>query len=231
LNRIIILRHGESQWNSDNRYTGWIDIELSEKGKEEARNAGIFLKSAGFSFDYVFTSMLKRTINTAWLLLESMNELWVPLEKNWHLNERHFGSFQGCSKIDLEKQFGKEYINSLKTDFFSKPPLISSQENQLTDSDNRYKKSGLSIIPESESLEDTYNRVVPYWQNTILPMILDNKTILIVTHGNIVRILLQYLEQVPGELLFKRDIPTGIPIIIELDERGFLKKYINSILT
>jgi 2,3-bisphosphoglycerate-dependent phosphoglycerate mutase len=215
--KIIFLRHGESQWNRENRFTGWTDVPLSDKGINEARAAGAQLKRDGFSFDRAFTSVLKRAIKTLWLALEEMDEMYVPTDFSWRLNERHYGALQGLNKTETAKKYGDDQVKIWRRSYDVRPPLLETNDERYPARDPRYKGLPATDIPAGECLEDTVARVVPYWNDAIVPEIKAGKRIIVAAHGNSLRALVKHLDNVSDSDILELNIPTGIPLSYELD--------------
>ncbi len=224
MKKIILIRHGESIWNKKNIFTGWKDIELSKKGILEAKKAGILLKKNKITFDYAYTSLLKRAIHSLWEILYTLDLVWIKIIKNWRLNERHYGRLEGHNKKKIYKIYGKNKINEWRRSFNICPPKIKKNNIKYIKKNIKYKK-----IPNGESLKDTYNRVIPYWKNKILPKIKNNKKIIIVAHGNSLRSLIKYLDKISDKKIEKIELPTGIPLIYELNNNNNINKkyYLN----
>ena len=215
--KIVLLRHGESEWNKENRFTGWTDVPLSEKGINEARAAGVQMKRDGFSFDMAFTSVLKRAIKTLWLALEEMDEMYIPTEFSWQLNERHYGGLQGLNKAETAKKYGDDQVKIWRRSYDIRPPLLDPGDERYPGSDPRYKGLAKDEIPAGECLADTVTRVVPYWKDVIIPEIKAGRRIIIAAHGNSLRALVKYLDDVSDADILELNIPTGIPLVYELD--------------
>ena len=214
MHKLVLLRHGESAWNRENRFTGWTDVDLTPKGVEEARSAGRLLKSGGYEFDIAFTSVLKRAIRTLWLALEELDRMWLPVEKDWRLNERHYGDLQGLNKAEMAAKFGEEQVLVWRRSYDTPPPTLSPSDKRYEGSDPRY--AGIAV-PRTECLKDTVARVLPYWNSTIAPAIKDGKRVLIAAHGNSLRALVKHLDDVSDKDIVGLNIPTGIPLVYELD--------------
>lgn len=215
---LILLRHGESVWNKENRFSGWTDVDLSEKGVEEAIEAAQLLIKNNFTFDIAFTSLLKRGIRTLWIVLDEMDLMWVPVYKSWRLNERHYGALQGYYKSKMAKELGEEQVLIWRRSYDIPPPALKTTDPRYPGNDPRYKDLNPKEIPLTECLKDTVNRFLPYWHETIAPLIKAGKKILISAHGNSLRALVQYLDDLTEEEIIKLDIPTGIPLVYELDD-------------
>ena len=211
---LVLIRHGQSQWNQKNLFTGWTDIDLNQKGQEEAQKAGLLLKEKGLTFDCAFTSVLKRAIRTLWIILDEMDLMWIPVIKTWRLNERHYGALQGKNKNHIMEQYGKDQLQKWRRDFSIKPPLLEGKQVFHPKIDKNL------TLPRGESLKDTQNRLLPFWKQTILPMIQEKKSVLIVAHGNSLRALIKHLENISDSKIPSLNIPTGKPIIYSLDSRG-----------
>ena len=216
--KIVLLRHGESIWNKENRFTGWTDVDLSEKGKEEAKKAGEVLKAEGYTFDIAYTSVLKRAIRTLWIVLDVMDLMWIPVIRNWRLNERHYGALQGLNKAETAKQYGEEQVKIWRRSYDIQPPALEKSDPRYPGHDPRYKELSESELPLTECLKDTVARFVPYWGNTIAPMVKSGKRVLVTAHGNSLRALVKYLDNIPDDEIVELNIPTGIPLVYELDE-------------
>lgn len=216
---LILLRHGESTWNKENRFTGWTDVDLSEKGIREAKQAGELLKREGYAFDVVFTSVLKRAIRTLWIVQDVMDLMWIPVHISWRLNERHYGALQGLNKAETAEKFGEEQVLKWRRSYEIRPPALEKIDERYPGNDPRYRDMDEKDIPLTECLKDTVNRFLPYWHEIITPSIKAGKRVIISAHGNSIRALLKYLEKIPDEDIVGLNIPTGIPLIYELDER------------
>ncbi len=216
--KVVLLRHGESTWNKENRFTGWTDVDLSDKGKEEAKKAGEVLKAEGYSFDIAYTSVLKRAIRTLWIVLDEMDLMWIPVIRNWRLNERHYGALQGLNKAETAKKYGEEQVKIWRRSYDIQPPALDKSDPRYPGHDPRYKELSESELPLTECLKDTVNRFVPYWEGTIAPMVKTGKKVLITAHGNSLRALVKYLDNIPDNEIVELNIPTGIPLVYELDE-------------
>jgi 2,3-bisphosphoglycerate-dependent phosphoglycerate mutase len=216
--KLVLLRHGESQWNRENRFTGWTDVDLSESGLAEARAAGRLLKAEGHEFDLAFTSVLKRAIRTLWISLDGLDRMWLPVEKSWRLNERHYGALQGLNKAETAAKFGDEQVLAWRRSYDTPPPALAREDPRYEGKDPRY--AGVQV-PRSECLKDTVERVVPYWQAAIAPAVRAGRKVLIAAHGNSLRALVKHLDGLSDEAVIQLNIPTGIPLVYELD--GALK--------
>jgi len=216
--KLVLLRHGESIWNKENRFTGWTDVDLSKKGIEEAKKAGQLLKDEGFSFDVAFTSVLKRGIRTLWIVLDVMDLMWIPVYRSWRLNERHYGALQGYYKAKMAKEIGEEQVLIWRRSYDIPPPALKSTDPRYPGTDPKYKGLNSEDVPLTECLKDTVERFLPYWHEIIAPTIKDGKSVLISAHGNSLRALVKYLDNVSEDDILKLNIPTGIPLIYELDD-------------
>ncbi len=216
--KVVLLRHGESTWNKENKFTGWTDVDLSEKGIEEAKESGRTLKKEGYFFDVAFTSVLKRAIRTLWLALDDMDLMWIPVYRNWRLNERHYGALQGLNKAETAKKFGDKQVLIWRRSYDTPPGALTKDDPRYPGKDPRYKDLNEKDIPLTECLKDTVGRFVPYWEKTIAPTVKSGRRVLIAAHGNSLRALVKYLDNVSDEAIVKLNIPTGIPLVYELDE-------------
>ncbi|MCG3161848.1 MAG: 2,3-bisphosphoglycerate-dependent phosphoglycerate mutase [Acidobacteria bacterium] len=215
---LVLLRHGESDWNRENRFTGWTDVDLSEKGVEEAISAGNEMKKAGYTFDVAFTSVLKRAIKTLNLALEQMDLLWIPVCKSWRLNERHYGALQGLNKAETAAQHGIEQTNIWRRSYDIPPPPLTPDDPRYPGKDPRYASLKPEELPLTECLKDTVARFLPYWHETIAPAVREGKRVLVAAHGNSLRALVKYLDDISEEEIVGLNIPTGIPLVYELDD-------------
>ena len=216
--KLVLLRHGESEWNKENRFSGWTDVDLSSQGILEAHKAGVLLKETGYTFDIAFTSVLKRGIRTLWIVLDELDLLWIPVFKSWRLNERHYGALQGFYKAKMAAELGEEQVLIWRRSYDVPPPALKTSDPRNPGTDMRYKDLDPKDIPLTESLKDTVERFLPYWHETIAPTIKKGKSVLISAHGNSLRALVKYLDGVTEEDIVKLNIPTGIPLIYELDD-------------
>ncbi|MCX6002461.1 MAG: 2,3-diphosphoglycerate-dependent phosphoglycerate mutase [Chloroflexi bacterium] len=215
--KLVLLRHGESTWNRENRFTGWTDVDLSEKGIEEAKQAGRILKERGYEFDLAFTSLLKRAIRTLWIVQDGMDLMWIPVKKSWRLNERHYGALQGLNKSETAKKYGEDQVLIWRRSYNIPPPALKKGDCRYPGSDPRYTMLTPDQVPLSESLRDTYRRCLPYWHKSIAPALRAGKRIIISAHGNSIRALVKYLDAVSEKDIVNLNIPTGIPLVYELD--------------
>jgi 2,3-bisphosphoglycerate-dependent phosphoglycerate mutase len=214
----VLIRHGESTWNKENRFTGWTDVDLSEKGVTEATEAGRLLKAEGYAFDIAYTSVLKRAIRTLWLVQEEMDLLWIPVSKSWRLNERHYGGLQGLNKAEMAKQYGEDQVLVWRRSYDVPPPALEKTDPRYPGNDPRYKNLKAEELPLTEDLKATVARVMPYWNDTIAKVIKSGKRVLIAAHGNSIRALVKHLDNIPESEIVSLNIPTGIPLVYELDE-------------
>jgi len=217
MHKLVLLRHGESTWNKENRFTGWTDVDLTEKGREEAKAAGQLLKQEGFSFDLAFTSVLTRAIRTCWIALDELNLLWLPVERSWRLNEKSYGALQGLNKAETAAKHGEAQVKIWRRAYDIAPPPIEPGDPRHPSHDPRYRGLTPSDLPATESLKDTVARFLPYWHESIAPQIKSGKRVLIAAHGNSLRALVKYLDQVSDADIVELNIPTGIPLVYELD--------------
>jgi len=215
--KLVLLRHGESTWNKENRFTGWTDVDLSEKGLAEAKKAGELLKSEGYIFDVAFTSVLKRAIRTLWMTLDELDQMWIPVYNSWRLNERHYGALQGLNKAEMAAQFGDAQVLIWRRSYDVRPPALTPDDPRFPGSDPRYAGMDPADVPLTECLKDTVARFLPYWHETIAPTIRAGKRVLIAAHGNSLRALVKYLDNIPDEEIVGLNIPTGVPLVYDLD--------------
>jgi 2,3-bisphosphoglycerate-dependent phosphoglycerate mutase len=215
--KIVLLRHGESDWNKENRFTGWTDVDLSEKGVAEAAAGGKLMKEAGFEFDLAYTSVLKRAIRTLNLALEQMDLLWIPVVKTWRLNERHYGALQGLNKAETAKKYGDEQVHIWRRSYDIQPPALTADDERFPGKDRRYADLAKDELPLTECLKDTVARFLPFWHETVAPAIKSGKKIIIAAHGNSLRALVKYLDNIPEDEIVELNIPTGVPLVYELD--------------
>jgi len=219
MKKIVVLRHGESIGNKENRFTGWTDVDLTPKGIEEARNAGKLLRDNGFTFDIAYTSVLKRAIRTLWIALDEMNLMWLPIHNTWRLNERHYGALQGLNKAETAAEYGDEQVLIWRRSYDTRPPALTVDDERYPGADLRYKNLADSELPLTECLKDTVDRFIPYWKDVIAPQVLDGQNIIIAAHGNSLRALVKYLDNISDDDILNCNIPTGIPLIYELDDQ------------
>ncbi len=216
--KLVLLRHGESIWNKENRFTGWTDVGLSLKGIEEAKKAAQELKKGGFTFDLAYTSVLKRGIHTLWIVLEEMDLMWIPIHNSWRLNERHYGALQGLYKTKIAKQFGEEQVHIWRRSYDVPPPPLKTTDPRYPGNEPKYADLKINEIPLTECLKDTVNRFLPYWSEVISPEVKKGKKILISAHGNSLRALVKIIDDVPENEIIDLNIPTGIPLIYEFND-------------
>ncbi len=215
--KLVLLRHGESIWNMENRFTGWTDVDLSERGKEQAGRAGQLLLDGGYSFDVTYTSVLKRAIRTLWIVMDGMNLMWLPVYRSWRLNERHYGALQGLNKKATVEKYGYEQVHKWRRSYDIRPPALDRTDKRHPRYDPRYAHLKEDELPAAECLRDTLNRVLPYWHETIEPSLREGKRVLIAAHGNSLRALIKYLDNVSDDEISGLNIPTGFPLVYELD--------------
>jgi 2,3-bisphosphoglycerate-dependent phosphoglycerate mutase len=218
MKRLVLLRHGESTWNQENRFTGWTDVGLSEKGVQEALEAGQTLRQEGYIFDIAYTSVLKRAIKTLWIVLEEMDLMWIPVYRSWRLNERHYGALQGLNKAETAAQHGMEQTHIWRRSYDIPPPALTPDDPRHPGRDPRYAKLRPEELPLTECLKDTVNRFLPYWHEIIAPVLRAGERVLIAAHGNSLRALVKYLDDVPDDEIVELNIPTGIPLVYELTD-------------
>jgi len=216
--QLVLLRHGESVWNKENRFTGWTDVDLSEQGIVEARQGGKLLVAEGFEFDVAFTSVLKRAIRTLWIVLEEMDLMWLPVERSWRLNERHYGALQGLNKAETAKKEGAEQVYRWRRSFAVRPPALSIDDPRHPGFERQYARLEPAQLPAAESLKDTLERVMPYWYTSIVPCLQAGDRVLISAHGNSLRALVKHLDHISDDEIPELNIPTGIPLVYRLDE-------------
>lgn len=228
MHTLVLIRHGESVWNQENRFTGWKDVPLSEKGHKEAISAGQMLKQGGFEFDEAYTSVLKRAIGTLWHVLEEMDLMWIPVTRSWKLNERHYGALQGLNKAETAAQHGDEQVKIWRRSYDIPPPALSMSDERWPGHDRRYADLPQSALPLTECLKDTVERVVPYWEQEICPKIRAGRRIVIAAHGNSLRALIKHLDGISDEEIVEMNVPTGMPLVYELDAelRPLSKRYL-----
>lgn len=217
MHTLVLIRHGESEWNRENRFTGWTDVDLSEKGIVEAREAGRLLKQEGFTFDVAYTSVLKRAIRTLWIVLDEMDLMWIPEIRSWRLNERHYGALQGLNKAETAARHGEAQVKIWRRAYDVAPPPLDPSDPRFPGRDRRYAALSDAELPRTECLKDTVERFLPYWRETIAPEIRAGRRVLIAAHGNSLRALVKYLDDVGDEEIVELNIPTGIPLVYELD--------------
>jgi 2,3-bisphosphoglycerate-dependent phosphoglycerate mutase len=216
--RLVLLRHGESTWNLENRFTGWTDVDLTEQGIREAHHAGRLLKEEGYLFDLAHTSVLKRAIRTLWITLDEMDLMWIPVSRSWRLNERHYGALQGLNKKETADKYGMEQVHAWRRSYDIPPPPLDVSDDRFPGRDPRYACLKPDELPRTESLKITLERVLPYWHAAIVPDLLAGKRVLITAHGNSIRALVKFLDKIPDNVITELNIPTGVPLVYELDE-------------
>jgi len=228
MHRLVLIRHGESTWNKENRFTGWTDVDLSDKGREEAREAGRLMAAEKMAFDVAFTSVLKRALRTLWIALDEMDQMWIPVHNSWRLNERHYGGLQGLNKAETAAKHGEEQVLIWRRSFDIPPPRLTPEDPGHPSHDRRYAQVPLHELPVGESLKDTIARFLPYWHETIAPEIRRGRRVLIVAHGNSLRALVKYLDNMTDEAIMAENIPTGIPLVYQLNEdlRSLTRDYL-----
>ena len=215
--KLVLLRHGESAWNRENRFTGWTDVDLSDVGLEEAHRAGQLMREAGFAFDIAFTSVLKRAVRTLWIALEEMDLMWLPIRNSWRLNERHYGALQGLNKAETAAKFGDEQVLAWRRSYDVPPPALEPEDSRHPGHDRRYAALAPAELPLTECLKDTVARFVPYWLDSIVPEVKTGKSVIIAAHGNSLRALVKHLDHISDQDIVGLNIPTGIPLVYELD--------------
>lgn len=218
MKKLVLLRHGESTWNEENRFTGWTDVDLSQKGLEEARNSGRLLRENGFIFDVAYTSVLKRAIRTLWIALDEMDQMWIPVNLSWRLNERHYGALQGLNKAETATIYGDEQVLIWRRSYDIRPPALTADDDRYPGFDPRYRNLTKQDIPLTECLKDTVTRFLPYWNETIAPVVRSGQRAIITAHGNSLRALVKYLDNISDQDILELNIPTGIPLVYELDD-------------
>ena len=218
MTKLVLVRHGESTWNKENRFTGWTDVDLSEKGHEEAKKAGEILKAEGYDFDLAYTSVLKRAIRTLWYIMDEMDLMWIPVIRDWRLNERHYGALQGLNKAETAAKHGEEQVKIWRRSYDIRPPALEESDERFPGHDPKYKTLSDDELPRTECLKDTVARFLPLWKNEISSEIKSGKKVLIVAHGNSLRALVKYLDNIPDDEIVGLNIPTGIPLVYELND-------------
>lgn len=217
MTQLVLIRHGQSQWNLENRFTGWTDVDLTEQGRAEAASAATLLLKEGFDFDLCHTSVLKRAIRTLWIVMEGMDRMWLPVERTWRLNERHYGALQGLNKAETAAKYGDEQVFVWRRSFDTPPPSLDKSDERYPGHDRRYASLSESELPVCESLENTIARVMPYWNDVVVPQLKEGRRLLIVAHGNSLRGLVKHLDGMSDEEITRLNIPTGVPLVYELD--------------
>ncbi len=218
MKKLVLVRHGESSWNKENRFTGWTDVDLSEKGSQEAHEGGRVLKAEGYTFDVAYTSVLKRAIRTLWIVLDEMDLMWLPVHRDWRLNERHYGALQGLNKAETAEKFGEAQVKVWRRSYDTPPPALEVTDPRYPGNDRRYASLTPAELPLTECLKDTVARFLPMWHETIAPAIRSGQRVLIAAHGNSLRALVKYLDNISDEAIVELNIPTGMPLVYELDD-------------
>jgi 2,3-bisphosphoglycerate-dependent phosphoglycerate mutase len=216
--KLVLLRHGESTWNKENRFTGWTDVDLSEKGRQEAKEAGQVLLAGGYTFDVAYTSVLKRAIRTLWSALDELDLMWIPVHRSWRLNERHYGALQGLNKAETAAKFGEDQVKVWRRSYDIPPPALTADDERFPGHEARYHGLTPRELPLTECLKDTVARFLPLWHDTIAPAIREGQKVLIAAHGNSLRALVKYLDDIPESQIVELNIPTGMPLVYELDD-------------
>ena len=219
MHKLVLIRHGQSRWNEQNRFTGWTDVDLSAKGRQEAKEAGDALKAGGYTFDVAYTSVLKRAIRTLWIVLDEMDLMWIPVQRSWRLNERHYGALQGLNKAETAAKFGEAQVKIWRRSYDIRPPELTEDDERYPGRDPRYRELGKGDLPLTECLKDTVARFLPLWHSTIAPAIQKGQKVLIAAHGNSLRALVKYLDDVSESDIVELNIPTGMPLVYELDQK------------
>lgn len=219
MKKLVLIRHGESVWNKQNRFTGWVDVDLTTEGVNQAIRGGELLKQEGYQFDVAYTSVLKRAIRTLWLVLDEIEQMWIPVHRSWRLNERHYGALQGLNKAETAAKYGDEQVQIWRRSFDTPPPPLDEDHEFYSGDDARYANLGADVIPKSECLKDTIERFMPYWQEVIVPAIDSGQRVVIAAHGNTLRALVKHLDGVSEQDIVGLNIPTGVPLVYELDDQ------------
>ena len=220
MNELVLVRHGQSLWNKENRFTGWVDVDLSEQGLGEAHSAGTLLREQGFDFDMVHTSMLKRAIRTMWCILDELDRMWLPVERSWRLNERHYGALQGLNKSETVEKHGEEQVLIWRRSYATPPPAMSTDDPGWPGNDRRYDAVPRELMPCCEALKHTVDRSLPYWEDVIRPQLMDGQRVLVVAHGNSLRALIKHFDGISEEDIVGLNLPTGVPIVYDVSSDG-----------
>lgn len=220
MNELVLVRHGQSLWNKENRFTGWVDVDLSEQGLREANSAGVLLREQGFDFDMVHTSMLKRSIRTMWCILDELDRMWLPVERSWRLNERHYGALQGLNKSETVEKHGEEQVLIWRRSYATPPPAMSTDDPGWPGNDRRYDAVPRELMPCCEALKHTVDRALPYWEDVIRPQLMDGQRVLVVAHGNSLRALIKHFDGISEEDIVGLNLPTGVPIVYDVSTDG-----------
>jgi 2,3-bisphosphoglycerate-dependent phosphoglycerate mutase len=220
MRKLVLLRHGESTWNLENRFTGWTDVDLSEKGRAEAKQSGVLLREGGYVFDVAFVSVLKRAVRTLWIALEELDQMWIPVHRHWRLNERHYGALQGLNKAETAEKFGEQQVKTWRRSYDVPPPPLTAEDERWPGRDPRYAQLTSGALPLSESLADTVARFLPYWHDAIAPAVKSGQRVLVAAHGNSLRALVKYLDEMTNEAVIELNIPTGVPLVYELEDES-----------
>jgi 2,3-bisphosphoglycerate-dependent phosphoglycerate mutase len=218
MTKLVLLRHGQSTWNEENRFTGWVDVPLSPRGLDEAAQAGRRLREQGFEFDVAHTSLLKRAIKTLWIVLEELDQMWIPVHRSWRLNERMYGALQGLNKAEMAREHGEQQVKIWRRSYATSPPPLAPDEPEWPGRDRRYRNLATGELPRTESLADTVRRFVPYWESEIRPAVASGARVLIAAHGNSLRALIKHLDGISDDDIVALEIPTGVPLVYELDD-------------
>jgi 2,3-bisphosphoglycerate-dependent phosphoglycerate mutase len=218
MHKLVLIRHGESTWNRENRFTGWTDVDLTEKGQAEARQAGRLLKAEGFTFDVAYVSVLKRAVRTLWIVLDEMDQMWLPVHNSWRLNERHYGALQGLNKAETAAKYGEQQVKIWRRSYDTPPPPLDPSDPRYPGHDPRYASLTPAELPRTECLKDTVARFLPYWHDTLAPAVRAGRRVVVAAHGNSIRAMVKHLDNVSDEAIVGVNIPTGVPLVYELDD-------------
>jgi 2,3-bisphosphoglycerate-dependent phosphoglycerate mutase len=216
--KVVLLRHGESEWNKSNQFTGWTDVDLTEEGRKQAKQAGEVLRQEGYTFDVAYTSVLKRAIRTLWIALDELDLMWIPVHRSWRLNERHYGGLQGLNKAETAAKYGDDQVKIWRRSYDIPPPALDKDDERYPGRDPRYTELSAAELPMTECLKDTVERFLPYWHEVIAPTIKSGKKVIIAAHGNSLRALVKYLDDISDTDILELNIPTGVPLVYELDD-------------